>query len=286
MVTRALTQVCRATPLPRRATCNLRCSSTISRQPATKPRPKPGDQRPIRDGQTPKPHGQAPKTHGQTSNQFGQASKPYGHKPRPAGAPFKPPKSTSPGTGITPKAATWARAHNVGFPGELKVVKLRSPTDRQGLTFKFAPRQVFRAHHVYDMFTGYEKVGTAYTLYRYELGLDSPLWIHIEGSHSPKPIVRNFARRRVREGIRAALAEKGYTFEGQVAGAGKGEAGGAQNPRKRDLRGTVMIQVQDTVTNASKSKERHIAYGRQVVSSIEEQQSAPRTEPPRRNYRF
>lgn len=322
------------TPLPRRATGNLRCSSTISRQPAAQPRPKPGGQKPSREGQgpkpygrtpnpygrTPKPYGQAPesygrapksydqtprpngqsskpygqasKTYDQTPRPYGQTSKPFGQsanpnpqKPRAADASSKSPKGINSETGITPKASAWAKKHNVGFPTELQTVRLREPPDRQGLVFKLARRRVFRAHHMYDMFTGYEKVGTAYTLYRYEQRLGSPLWLHIEGSHNPKPIVRNVARRRVREGIRAALEERGYTFEGKVADE-KGEAGGAWNRRKQELRGTVEIFVQDPVTVANKSKERHIEFGRHVIRCIEEKQATQRGEPRQRNYRF
>lgn len=133
-----------------------------------------------------------------------------------------------------------------------------------------------------QILTGYEKVATSYTLYRYEQRLEDPLWIHIEGTHNPSVVVRNTARRRVREGIRAALVEMGYTIDGKVAGPKERETGAARGSPKRDLKGTIEIFVQQPVEVAAKSKDRHLAFGKQVIEHMEQVQSAPPTQPRRK----
>lgn len=179
--------------------------------------------------------------------------------------------------------SAWAKEHDVGFPEELKNGKVKDLTAKVNMIFKFSPRHVFRSYHTH-LFMGHQKVATAYTLYRYEQCLGVPLWIHIDGSHNPRPVVRNFARRRVREGIRAALAERGYTFEGRVADAGETGTGGAQDAPKKDLKGTVFLYVKNPVTVFNQSREKHIQVGREIVSWVESRQSTGQSAPqlPRR----
>lgn len=130
-----------------------------------------------------------------------------------------------------------------------------------------------------QFFTGFHQhVLTEYRLYQYGEKLAEPLWVHIMGSHTVKPVVRNFARRRVRQGLFAALAERGYTPEGRVVDTGiQEEEDGSKTKRqtpRTDLKGTISLQVTDPVAVMNLESEKYLEIGREVVRSVESKQSA------------
>ncbi|MBE3111911.1 MAG: hypothetical protein IMZ46_15640, partial [Acidobacteria bacterium] len=180
------------------------------------------------------------------------------------------------------KARSWAAAHNVGFSPEAKTKKLLTDAGTR-LNFKFSPRPCFSLNHVNNFFTGFQHTMTEYWLYRYEEKLAEPLWVHIMGATSVKPVVRNCARRRVREGLRTALAEKGYTLEGRVVEGGEGEDKGPQGGEpKAELRGTIFVNVADPMYTFNQYKEIHVEVGREIVRAVESQQSRKQSKQPRK----
>lgn len=261
MATRALTQACRVARAPARPACSFHCSSTAPREHTKGAPPKP------------KQNGQKKKLGGQSARQNGQ--KPSGSGSFP-GIPGGIPRMSA----IDPRVVTWADHHNVAFPQEHKLAKLNSPSGRR-LQFRFSPQPVFRHSHVHNYFLGFGHVLTEYRLYRYEKLLADPLWVHISSSSHVKPIVRSFSRRRVREGIRAALAERGYTLEGRRAvGSEGGERDGRRRGSKSELKGTIWVHVMDPVFTFNHPKETHVAVGREIVDYVESHQPASRA--PRR----
>lgn len=263
MTTRALTQACCVLRAPPRPACSFRCSSTTSREPtraAPPKKPRPSNQ------QKPGPSGQDPRRNDQKqkSIRIGRGAG--------GGAAW---------SRINPMVVDWAGRHNVGFPEELKRAKLQSKPGRR-LQVMFSPRPVLRLWHVLAHFTGLQGVLTEYWLYRYEEQLSEPLWLHLTASHNVKPVVRNFARRRVREGIREALAEKGYTFGGKVAEGGEGGAGGARRDGPMgELKGTIHVHVNDPVFTFNHDKKTHVEFGREIVRLAESQLSASKPRPRR-----
>lgn len=249
------------------------------------PRPKFDNQKPRLDGQKPRPDGQKPRPDGQKPRPDSQrprfdnqTPRPAGQKPR--GAPTHPgrPTNTFRGPPILPSVIRWAHQHNVGFPDELKSTKLKG-AGAGSIQLKYSPRQVFRPYHVPQFFTGFHQhVLTEYRLYKYGEKLAEPLWVHITGSYSVKPVVRNFARRRVRQGLFAALAERGYAPEGRVAEEGnQGGEGGSKTGQRApgaDLKGTISLQVTDPVAVMSLESEKYLEIGREIVRSVESKQSA------------
>ena len=263
MVTRALTQTCRvllqathpSISLPRLAS-TTQYQHTKAAPPSSKPSPPPSDQKPRQTSRNIKPSDRGPKPNGQ---------KTPGATPHPG-----PPRPGQPGSSnINSKVLSWARAHGVGTPPVLRQQKLRTPAAKT-LSFKFAPQQVFRASHVFNFFMGWGHVLTEYWLYRYEEMLAEPLWVHISGSLGVKPVVRNFARRRVREGIRTALAERGYTLNGKAIGG----ADGGKGAPVQELKGTISVYVNDPVSTVNLEREDYVEIGREIVSIVESRQAA------------
>lgn len=289
MVTRALT---RAFRVPRNPVCH-RCSSTSSRQPAqstprspkpsgqtprsNSPRPRFDNQKPRFDGPKPKSDGSRPRPDGQKPRFDNPTPKPAGQKSKGAPTPRGRPFNTSRGPAIFPIVTRWAHQHNVGFPDELKSAKLK--VGGASIQFKHSPRQVFRPYHVPQFLSGlHQNVLTEYQLYKYGEKLVEPLWVHITGSYQVKPVVRNFARRRLRQGLFAALAERGYTPDGRVAEAGsQGEESGGKTGRRAPgpgLKGTISLQVTDPIAVLNLESEMHLEIGREIVKSVESKQSA------------
>ncbi|SPO00175.1 uncharacterized protein DNG_03024 [Cephalotrichum gorgonifer] len=263
MAAPTLAQACRALRVPCRPASHFRCVSTATRQPAkTGPpasNPKPKTSQPAKTGP------------------FASGSKPDGQKPKLGGQKLRPASGQKPkprGPALLPSVLRWAHEHNVGFVGELKTVKLASKKGAKALTVKYSPRQTFSWHHITQYFTHHEHTMTEYWLYRYEEQLADPLWLQLTGSTSVKPVVRNFGKRRIRQGIHAAMAERGYTPVGKVAEVEAADDAGARPTR--ELKGTVSVTVHDPLLAFSFDRETCLEIGREIVRHVESQGKSQR----------
>jgi hypothetical protein len=155
---------------------------------------------------------------------------------------------------------------------------------------KYSPMRTFYPPHVTDFFTGQEHPITAYKLFQYKKKLVDPLWIRTAcTTHQGwKPVVRNTARRHVREAVRLALAERGWAFGGQqvgitplpgprtppcregrgVKGQSEGQPAG-QPGGQPELRGSLTVIVLDAPAFLRLDRDRCLAIGREIVGTVE-----------------
>lgn len=179
-------------------------------------------------------------------------------------------KATHEGGRIISKVAIWATQHNVGYPKEMKQLHLKADV-RRTIMVKYAPRPTFRIYHI-PMFMHTEHVLVEYWLYKYEKQLSEPLWIHIIGSTSVKPIMRNHTRRKIRQGIHAALAEKGWAADGTIAKVQTGRDRAARKPPDFELKGSITIWIFDSASVLNSDPAKWLEVGRHIVRQVEAKQ--------------
>jgi hypothetical protein len=169
---------------------------------------------------------------------------------------------------VLPKVTNWATKHGVSLgigAGSFATIRL-SAIAKSAVGAKFSPTPTFYSPHVTDFFTRHEHTLTEYKLFQYKQKLADPFWIRTICTKPSewKPVVRNAARRRLREGMRQALAEKGWTLEGRLVPSPPSQPG-----TQPQLRGCLHVLVYDVSVALRLDRETCVAIGREIVGGIE-----------------